>query len=47
MRRAVIARLLSLLPHLRLGALAEMTVFKHSGGLDLIIDGLRKAGLPE
>ena len=45
--KVVVARLSTLDPGLRLSTLAEATVFKHSGGLDLILDGLRAAGVPE
>jgi adenylate cyclase len=44
---AVVARLTALVPDLSLRGLPEVTVFKHSGRLELILDGLRKAGLPE
>jgi adenylate cyclase len=45
--RDLVARLSALVPDLSLRNLAEVTVYRHSGGLDLILDGLRKAGVPE
>jgi adenylate cyclase len=45
--QAVVARLLVLVPDLSLTTLPEVTVFRRSGGLDMIIEGLRKAGVPE
>jgi adenylate cyclase len=44
---AALARLAALLPNLSLRMLPEHTVFKHSGWLDCLLDGLRKAGFPE
>ena len=45
--RGVVARLSMLVPGLSLSTLAEATVFKQSGGLHLILDGLRAAGVPD
>jgi tetratricopeptide (TPR) repeat protein len=45
--RSLVSRLQVLIPDLSLSNLAEVTVFKQSGGLDLILDGLRRAGVPE
>jgi adenylate cyclase len=45
--RDVVARLSKLVPDLSIRTLPEQIVFKHSGRLDLILDGLRKAGVPE
>jgi tetratricopeptide (TPR) repeat protein len=45
--RNVIARLRALVPDVSLATLPERTIFKHSGRLEFILDGLRKAGLPE
>jgi adenylate cyclase len=45
--QAIVAHLSVLVPELSLTTLPEVTVFKHSGGLDIIIEGLRKAGVPE
>jgi hypothetical protein len=44
--RAVVERLSALTPDLSLRALAEATVFKHSGRLEIVLNGLRKAGVP-
>ena len=43
--RAVVARLPAQTPDLTLRSLAELTPFKHSGRLEMILDGLRKASL--
>ena len=45
--KGIVARLRALVPALSLSNLAEATVFKHSGRLDLILEGLRAAGVPE
>jgi len=45
--REMIARLTVLVPDLSLSTLPEVVVFRHSGGLDLILEGLRRAGVPE
>jgi adenylate cyclase len=45
--RGLIARLAVLVPDLSLSTLPELVVYKHSGGLDLILEGLRMAGVPE
>jgi adenylate cyclase len=45
--REMIARLTVLVPDLSLSTLPEVVVFRHSGGLDLILEGLRMAGVPE
>lgn len=45
--KTIIARLLKLAPDLSISTLPEQIVFKHSGGLDLVLNGLRAAGLPE
>ena len=45
--RDMVERLSALMPNVSLLALPEWTVFKQSGKLDLIIDGLRAAGFPE
>jgi adenylate cyclase len=45
--RGLIARLAVLVPDLSLSTLPELVVYKHSGGLDLILEGLRIAGVPE
>ena len=45
--RALLARLLELVPGISIRTLAEQTVFKRSGRLEYIIEGLRKAGFPE
>jgi TolB-like protein/Flp pilus assembly protein TadD len=45
--RDVIARLRVLVPDLSLRTLPEMVVYKKSGRLDFILDGLRRAGVPE
>jgi adenylate cyclase len=44
---AVIQRLATLLPDVSFRTLPERAVFKHSGKLDLINEGLRLAGVPE
>ena len=45
--QAVIQRLATLLPDVSFRTLPERAVFKHSGKLDLINEGLRLAGVPE
>ena len=45
--QATIDRLVALVPNVSLRALAEMRIFAQSGRLEMIIDGLRKAGVPE
>ena len=45
--RAVVGRLSTLVPDLSLQHLVENEIFKHSGRLDFILDGLRKAGVPQ
>jgi adenylate cyclase len=45
--REMVERLRSLLPGVTVRGLPEMTVFSQSGRLDYMLDGLRKAGLPE
>ena len=45
--QAVIQRLATLLPDVSFRTLPERDVFKHSGKLDLINEGLRLAGVPE
>jgi adenylate cyclase len=45
--RELVARLTELVPDVSLSTLPEVNVFKHSGGLDLILEGLRRAGVPE
>ncbi|HUE44842.1 MAG TPA: adenylate/guanylate cyclase domain-containing protein [Aestuariivirgaceae bacterium] len=45
--RTAISRLAALVPGLSLRRLPETTTFKHSGRLELILDGLRAAGVPE
>ena len=45
--RPRLARLLELVPGISIRTLVEQTVFKRSGKLDYIFDGLRKAGFPE
>ena len=44
--RAVVSRLSALLPNLSLRSLPEVIVFKPSGRLEFILEGLRKAGVP-
>ncbi|HEX2134940.1 MAG TPA: adenylate/guanylate cyclase domain-containing protein [Microvirga sp.] len=45
--RGVVRRLSALVPDLSLRRLVENEVFRHSGRLDFILDGLRTAGIPE
>jgi adenylate cyclase len=45
--RGVVRRLSALVPGLSLRGLVENEVFRHSGRLDFILDGLRTAGIPE
>lgn len=43
----VVARLRMLVPGLTVSRFSRESLFTHSGRLDLILDGLRRAGLPE
>jgi adenylate cyclase len=45
--RRLITHLTVLIPDLSLSTLPELVVYKQSGGLDLILEGLRMAGVPE
>ena len=45
--REVIAQLLELAPQLTITSFAEQSLFRYSGKLSVILDGLRVAGLPE
>ncbi len=45
--RAVVARLLELVPNLTVRTFSEQTLFRYSRKLPMILDGLRLAGLPE
>jgi tetratricopeptide (TPR) repeat protein len=45
--RIMIERLTALVPGITVRGLPEWVVFRQSGRLDYIIDGLRLAGLPE
>jgi adenylate cyclase len=45
--RAVVSRLLELVPGLTIKRASEQTRFRNSGCLSMILDGLRLAGLPE
>ncbi|MCA1441813.1 tetratricopeptide repeat protein [Ensifer sp. IC4062] len=45
--RHIIHRLVLLVPDLTVSRFAEQSLFKHSGRLDIVLSGLREAGLPE
>ena len=45
--RAVVAKLREIVPELTIGKFARETQFKHSGRLSLLLEGLRRAGLPD
>lgn len=45
--RQVVGRLLRLVPNLTVTSFARQTLFRHSGKLALILEGLRRSGLPE
>ncbi len=44
--KQVVDALLQLVPGLTVGSFAQKTLFRYSGRLEVILEGLRRAGLP-